>query len=265
MALLETHDLTAFYGDFQALFGITCARGGRDGRHHRRQRRRQIDLPEARSAACSPAAADRMRFDGARYRRAAGRPRSCARGIAHGARRAGGCFPRSRVEENLLVGAYGRRSAGPLDAGSRLRLFPMLKERAPRPRPRFPAASSRWWRSAARLMSNPRVLLCDEISLGLAPIVIRDIYAALAEHQAAAAPAWCWSSRTSPTPWRSPTASIASGGPRDARRPPARLAATPSTPPISALKSAMAWLDRHGPAGHPARRALCAVRRRACR
>jgi branched-chain amino acid transport system ATP-binding protein len=31
------------------------------------------------------------------------------------------------------------------------------------------------------LMSNPRILLCDELSLGLAPIVIRDIYAALAD------------------------------------------------------------------------------------
>ena len=46
--LLETHDLTAFYGDFQALFGITSTRrGGRDGRHHRRQRRRQIDFLKA--------------------------------------------------------------------------------------------------------------------------------------------------------------------------------------------------------------------------
>ena len=39
------------------------------------------------------------------------------------------------------------------------------------------------------LMANPRVLLCDEISLGLAPVVIRDIYAALPRDQARAAPA----------------------------------------------------------------------------
>ena len=51
MALLETRDLTAFYGDFQALFGIdTDARRGRDRRHHRRQRRRQVD------ATCKPIA-----------------------------------------------------------------------------------------------------------------------------------------------------------------------------------------------------------------
>lgn len=37
------------------------------------------------------------------------------------------------------------------------------------------------------LMSNPRVLLCDEISLGLAPVVIRDIYAALPQIQGAGA------------------------------------------------------------------------------
>ena len=46
------------------------------------------------------------------------------------------------------------------------------ERRAPCRRRRCPAASSRWWRSARALMSNPRLLLCDEISLGLAPIVI---------------------------------------------------------------------------------------------
>ena len=58
--MLETHDLTAFYGDFQALFGITLyARRGRNGRHHRRQRRRQIDLPEIRCRLAAAAAARR--------------------------------------------------------------------------------------------------------------------------------------------------------------------------------------------------------------
>jgi branched-chain amino acid transport system ATP-binding protein len=38
------------------------------------------------------------------------------------------------------------------------------------------------------LMSNPRVLLCDEISLGLAPVVIKDIYAALPRIRAEAGP-----------------------------------------------------------------------------
>ena len=46
------------------------------------------------------------------------------------------------------------------------------------PRLRSPAVSSRW-RNRRALMSNPRLLLCDEISLGLAPIVVRDIYARL--------------------------------------------------------------------------------------
>ena len=47
-------------------------------------------------------------------------------------------------------------------------------------------------------MSNPRILLCDELSLGLAPIVIRDIYAALAESNSGAQASF-WSSRTSST------------------------------------------------------------------
>jgi hypothetical protein len=42
-ALLETHDLTARYGDFQALFGVDIAWRRRDRRHYRRQRRGQDD------------------------------------------------------------------------------------------------------------------------------------------------------------------------------------------------------------------------------
>ena len=47
------------------------------------------------------------------------------------------------------------------------------------------------------LMSNPRVLLCDEISLGLAPVVIRDIYAAFPAHPGGGRVAWSSSSRIS--------------------------------------------------------------------
>ena len=59
------------------------------------------------------------------------------------------------------------------------------------------------------LMSNPRILLCDELSLGLAPIVIRDIYAALAEVKTRGTSV-VLVSRTSLTQCRSPTAPIVS-------------------------------------------------------
>ena len=76
LAVLETLDLTAFYGDFQALFGITFrSRRGRNGRHHRRQRRRKIHVPESD---CRPAAAPgRSRTSRRpRYRRACRHTRS---------------------------------------------------------------------------------------------------------------------------------------------------------------------------------------------
>jgi hypothetical protein len=54
MALLETHDLTAFYGDFQALVGISIiVESGETVAHHRRQRRRQVDVPEDARRSCT--------------------------------------------------------------------------------------------------------------------------------------------------------------------------------------------------------------------
>ncbi len=74
---------------------------------------------------------------------------------------------------------------------------------------------------ARALMSNPRLLLCDEISLGLAPIVVRDIYASPAGHRGRGTVGWSSSSRTSVA-----GASAAAGqallparGPRRPRRP----------------------------------------------
>ena len=55
------------------------------------------------------------------------------------------------------------------------------------------------------LMANPELLLCDEISLGLAPTVIKDIYDALPAIRDAWPPPWWWWSRISSRPWRSPT------------------------------------------------------------
>jgi len=57
MALLETHDLTARYGDFKALFGIDFAiEAGETVAINRLERRRQVDVPGAPCAACSPQA-----------------------------------------------------------------------------------------------------------------------------------------------------------------------------------------------------------------
>jgi branched-chain amino acid transport system ATP-binding protein len=82
------------------------------------------------------------------------------------------------VEENLLIGGQSRRP-GPWTLERVYRLFPVLAERRRLPAPALSGGQQQMAAIARALMSNPRLLLCDEISLGLAPIVVRDIYAQL--------------------------------------------------------------------------------------
>ena len=173
MPLLETRNLTAFYGDFQALYGVdtTLDRG------------ETIAIIGANGAGKSTflksiagliqGAADSVVFDGAPIgaRPAADIVKLGIALVPEGRR----LFPSLAVEENLLIGGYGRKVAGPWTLDRVYSLFPILRERrssAP------PVAIGR------ALMSNPRVLLCDEISLGLAPIIIADVYAALPQIKA---------------------------------------------------------------------------------
>jgi branched-chain amino acid transport system ATP-binding protein len=85
-------------------------------------------------------------------------------------------FPSLTVEENLLIGGQLGRP-GPWTLKRVYELFPILAERRHQIAPSLSGGQQQMVAIARALMSNPKLMLCDEISLGLAPIVIRDIYA----------------------------------------------------------------------------------------
>ncbi len=175
-AILATDTLTAFYGDFQALFGIdlqvgrgeTVAIIGSNGAGKSTFLRSVVgQLPSARN---------QVTFEG----EAIGHLRAheiVRRGIAlvpEGRH----LFPSLSVAENLRLGAYAARP-GPWRLERVYELFPVLRERRATPGTALSGGEQQMCAIGRALMSNPTLLLCDELSLGLAPVIIRQIYAVL--------------------------------------------------------------------------------------
>jgi branched-chain amino acid transport system ATP-binding protein len=176
MSALEVQKLSASYGDFQALFevnlladlGETIAIIGANG--------------AGKSTLLNSIAGTMNEIKGAvifHGQRISGlRPHDVvAKGIA--------LIPEGRhlfsslsVEENILIGGYcGRDGYWSLD--SVYSLFPRLRERRKARATSLSGGEQQMAAFGRALMSNPALLMCDELSLGLAPNVIGEIYSAL--------------------------------------------------------------------------------------
>ena len=176
MPLLEVADLTANYGDIQALRGVSMsveagqivAVIGANGAGKSTLLNCIAGLIKVERTF--------IRLDG-EWTGGLRAPSLVARGIAlvpEGRR----LFASLSVEENLLIGAQlGRR--GPWSLQRVFALFPALAERRHQRSTSLSGGQQQMVAIGRALMSNPRVLLCDELSLGLAPIIIKNLYAQL--------------------------------------------------------------------------------------
>lgn len=178
MSTLQTHGLTARYGDFQALFGL------------------DVTIPEGQTTAIIGAngagkstfmkaltgliatAPDMITVDGVPVGgRDAHRVISSGIAMVPEGRR---LFASLSVEENLLIGTHAKR-AGPWTLNRVYDVFPVLKERRNLPGTSLSGGQQQMVAIGRALLSNPTTLLCDEISLGLAPVVIEDLYRTIAD------------------------------------------------------------------------------------
>ncbi|MFN8077437.1 MAG: ABC transporter ATP-binding protein [Kineosporiaceae bacterium] len=182
MTLLELNDLQVFYGRIQALHGIsiTVGRGeivtliGANGAGKTTTMRAVSGL--------QPVAQGTVLFDGTdiTHERADLR---VVRGISQ-APEGRGIFPGMSVVENLDMGAYARRDRAATRAEDLERvygLFPRLLERKAQAAGTLSGGEQQMLTIGRALMARPRLLLLDEPSMGLAPMLIAQIFEIILE------------------------------------------------------------------------------------
>ncbi|KZY49774.1 ABC transporter ATP-binding protein [Sulfitobacter sp. KE29] len=175
MSLLELKDITASYGPTQALFGVdlaleageVCALMGRNG----------MGKSSTIKVICRMLKHDggSLRLNG---RDIAGLPSFRAAqagvGLVPEGRR---CFATLTVHENLIAAAR----PGPWDEARVVKLFPRLGERRDQAAGSLSGGEQQMLAIGRALMTNPQLLLLDEATEGLAPVVRQEIWAAVAE------------------------------------------------------------------------------------
>ncbi len=180
MALLEVNNLHAHYGAIEALKGIslTVNEGevvtliGSNGAGKSTTLRAISGLTPASGGAVTFAGEDITRVPADEI---------VTRGIAlspEGRR----CFARMTVRENLDLGAYRRRGAGiAADLERVFTLFPRLKERENQKAGTMSGGEQQMLAIGRAMMASPKLLLLDEPSLGIAPILVDRIYQTIGE------------------------------------------------------------------------------------
>jgi branched-chain amino acid transport system ATP-binding protein len=180
VALLEVEEIHTYYGNIEALKGVSLT--VEDGE--------VVTLIGSNGAGKSttlrsisgvtPARAGRIVFDGVEITRTA--PQEIVGlGVAQSPE-GRHCFARMTVRENLDLGAYLRRGTGVAEDLERVfTLFPRLQERERQKAGTMSGGEQQMLAIGRALMAAPRLLLLDEPSMGIAPILVQRIYETIGE------------------------------------------------------------------------------------